>query len=156
MDVPRQAHAVEHSPTDVPDNRPLSGRLVGRSLFLEYKRQLVNERRERLPVDDEVGSGRGDDDVAMNGDSLYRSGNIQRRYDRGASASRHTRTVASSLPLMMTRVPSGSAPTATAPTGPSWPRSGSPTGVPSASRHTRTVASLPPLTMTGVQRADRW
>ena len=50
----------------------------------------------------------------------------------------------------MTGVPSGSAPTATALTAPSWPRSGSPTGVPSASRHTRTVPSPPPLTMTGV------
>ena len=50
----------------------------------------------------------------------------------------------------MTGVPSGSAPTATAPTQPLWPVSGSPTGVPSASRHTRTVPSSPPLTMTGV------
>src|SRR5262249_27704946 len=37
---------------------------------------------------------------------------------------------------MMTAVPSGSAPAATAITGPLWPRSGSPTGAPSASRHT--------------------
>ena len=50
----------------------------------------------------------------------------------------------------MTGVPSGSAPTATARTAPSWPVSGFPTGVPSASRHTRTVPSWPPLTMTGV------
>ena len=50
----------------------------------------------------------------------------------------------------MTGVPSGSVPTATAFTRPVWPRSGSPTGVPSASRHTRTVPSPPPLTMTGV------
>ena len=48
------------------------------------------------------------------------------------SAGRHTRTVPSSPPLMMTGVPSGSAPAATAFTGPSWPVSGSPTGVPSA------------------------
>ena len=34
---------------------------------------------------------------------------------------------------MMTGVPSGSAPAATASTPPSWPVSGSPTGVPSAS-----------------------
>ena len=33
-------------------------------------------------------------------------------------------------------------PTATALTEPPWPRSGSPTGVPSASRHTRTVPSI--------------
>ena len=51
---------------------------------------------------------------------------------------------------MMTGVPSGSAPAATAVTGPSWPVSGSPTGAPSASRHTRTVQSSPPLMMTGV------
>ena len=51
---------------------------------------------------------------------------------------------------MMTGVPSGSAPAATARTAPSWPVSGSPTGVPSASRHTRTVPSSPPLMMTGV------
>ena len=51
---------------------------------------------------------------------------------------------------MMTGVPSGSAPAATAFTAPSWPVSGSPTGVPSASRHTRTVPSSPPLMMTGV------
>ena len=52
---------------------------------------------------------------------------------------------------MMTGVPSGSAPAATAdhPAG-VWPVSGSPTGVPSASRHTRTVPSPPPLMMTGV------
>ena len=43
---------------------------------------------------------------------------------------------------MMTGVPSGSVPVATALTPPSWPRSGSPTGVPSAVRHTRTVQSL--------------
>ena len=43
---------------------------------------------------------------------------------------------------MMTGVPSGSAPAATAITAPSWPVSGSPTGVPSAVRHTRTVPSL--------------
>ena len=42
-------------------------------------------------------------------------------------------------PLTMTGVPSGSAPTATAHTSPRWPRSGSPSAVPSASRHTRTV-----------------
>ena len=66
------------------------------------------------------------------------------------SASRHTRTVPSWLPLTMTGVPSGSAPTATADTSSVWPVSGSPTGVPSASRHTRTVSSSPPLTMTGV------
>ena len=53
---------------------------------------------------------------------------------------------------MMTGVPSGSAPAATAVTLPSWPASGSPTGVPSAVRHTRTVPSRssPPLMMTGV------
>ena len=51
---------------------------------------------------------------------------------------------------MMTEVPSGSAPAATAGTEPSWPVSGSPTGVPSASRHTRTVPPVPPLMMTGV------
>ena len=52
---------------------------------------------------------------------------------------------------MMTGVPSGSAPAATAYTPPSWPVSGSPTGVPSAIRHTRTVpSSPPPLMMTGV------
>ena len=51
---------------------------------------------------------------------------------------------------MMTGVPSGSAPAATADTAPSWPVSGSPTGVPSAVRHTRTVPSPPPLMMTGV------
>ena len=66
------------------------------------------------------------------------------------SAGRHTRTVPSLPPLMMTGVPSGSAPAATAVTPPSWPVSGSPTGVPSASRHTRTVPSPPPLMMTGV------
>ena len=51
---------------------------------------------------------------------------------------------------MMTGVPSGSVPVATAFTQPVWPVSGSPTGVPSASRHTRTVPSSPPLMMTGV------
>ena len=43
---------------------------------------------------------------------------------------------------MMTGVPSGSAPAATAYTLPAWPVSGSPTGAPSAIRHTRTVAVL--------------
>ena len=66
------------------------------------------------------------------------------------SASRHTRTVPSWLPLMMTGVPSGSVPAATALTAPSWPLGGSPTGVPSAIRHTRTVPSSPPLMTTGV------
>ena len=51
---------------------------------------------------------------------------------------------------MMTGVPSGSAPAATAYTGSPWPASGSPTGVPSAVRQTRTVPSSPPLMMTGV------
>src|SRR5262249_47284783 len=57
------------------------------------------------------------------------------------SAVRHTRTVPSPPPLMMTGVPSGSAPAATAYTGPSWPVSGSPTGGPSAGRPT---PALPP------------
>ena len=57
------------------------------------------------------------------------------------SASRHTRTVPSPPPLMMTGVPSGSAPVATAHTVRPCPVSGSLTGVPSASRHTRTVSS---------------
>jgi len=29
MDAPRHEHAVERSPADIPDNRPLSGRIVG-------------------------------------------------------------------------------------------------------------------------------
>ena len=68
------------------------------------------------------------------------------------SAIRHTRTVPSRYPppLMMTGVPSGSAPAATAHTSSRWPTSGSPTGAPSAVRHTRTVPSRPPLMMTGV------
>ena len=45
------------------------------------------------------------------------------------SAVRHTRTARSSPPLMMTGVRSGSVPAATAYTRPSWPVSGSPTGV---------------------------
>ena len=57
------------------------------------------------------------------------------------SASRHTRTVLSPLPLTITGVPSGSAATATARTSLLWPVMGSPTGAPSASRHTRTVLS---------------
>jgi len=52
--------------------------------------------------------------------------------------SRHNRTVASSLPLTTTVVPSGNAPTATVSTRAMslvcWP-----TGAPSASRHTRTM-----------------
>ena len=55
------------------------------------------------------------------------------------SAVRRTRTVPSWLPLMMTWVPSGSAPAATAFTSQSWLVSGWPTGVLSAVRHTRTV-----------------
>ena len=75
----------------------------------------------------------------------------QRLPDRGAVGQPpHPHRRPSSPPLTMTGVPSGSAPTATAVTAPTWPRSGSPTGVPSASRHTRTVPSSPPLTMTGV------
>src|ERR1035441_10742394 len=66
------------------------------------------------------------------------------------SASRHTRTIPSQLPLTATGVPSGSAPTATAVTELVWPVKGSPTGAPSASRHTRTVPSSLPLTTTGV------
>ena len=52
-------------------------------------------------------------------------------------------------PLTITGVPSRNASTATAYTQPTWPVSGSPTGMPSASRHTRTVPP-PPLTITGV------
>ena len=78
----------------------------------------------------------------------------QRLPDRGAVGQppHPHRAVADPPPLTITGVPSGSAPTATAITPPAWPRSGSPTGVPSASRHTRTVPSPypPPLTITGV------
>ena len=66
-----------------------------------------------------------------------------------ASAVRHTRAVPA-LPLMITGVPSGSAPAATAVTPPLWPRIGSPAGVPSAVRQTRTAPSISPLMMTGV------
>ena len=60
----------------------------------------------------------------------------------------HTRTVASPPPETITGRPSSS-PTATDPTSPSWPRSGSPTGWPEARSHTRTLASRPPETITG-------
>ena len=65
----------------------------------------------------------------------------QRLPDRGAVGQPPHPHRAVAPPLMMTGVPSGSRPAATANTAPSWPRSGSPTGVPSASRHTRTVPS---------------
>jgi hypothetical protein len=65
---PRQPWAVE------PDNRPLSDRFTGRSLFREIERQLAHGSREPWLVDDDVGPGRSDDDVAVNDDSPYRCG----------------------------------------------------------------------------------
>ena len=72
------------------------------------------------------------------------------------SARRHIRTVPSLLPLTTTGVPSGSAPTATAPTPSAWPVSQPPTGAPSASRHTRTVRSLLPQSATEWASLSRW
>ena len=66
------------------------------------------------------------------------------------SASRHTRTVPSSPPLMMTGVPSGSTPAATALTAPSGRSAARRPGCRRPVRHTRTVPSSPPLMMTGV------
>ena len=66
--------AVEAAAADVPDNRPLSGRFTGRSLFRETEQQLAHGPRERWLVDGDVGPGRSDDDVAVNGNSPYRFG----------------------------------------------------------------------------------
>ena len=78
-------------------------------------------------MDGDVCSGRGDDDVAVNGNACTDSG----RYSGGTtgvpSASRHTRTVPSAPPLMMTGVPSGSARRHRRHRA-AWPFSGSPTG----------------------------
>jgi hypothetical protein len=71
MDVPRQAHAVEHSPTDVPDNRPLSDRFADRSLTLDIEQQLAHRSQEHSLVAGDVGPRCGDDDVAVNYDTTY-------------------------------------------------------------------------------------
>ena len=47
---------------------------AGRSLFRETEQQLAHGPRERWLVDGDVGPGRSDDDVAVNGDSPYRFG----------------------------------------------------------------------------------
>ena len=47
----------------------LSGRFTGRSLLRESGQQLAHGPRERWLVDGDVGPGRSDDDVAVNGDS---------------------------------------------------------------------------------------
>ena len=61
-------------PADVLDNRPLSDRFAG-SLFPEIEQQLDAEQsQERWLVDGDVGPGRSDDDLAVNGDALYQSG----------------------------------------------------------------------------------
>jgi hypothetical protein len=57
-------------------------------------------------------------------------------------ASRHTRTVPSAPPLTASAVPSSSTPNATADSTPSWPRSGSPTEVPSDSWGRNLLADL--------------
>jgi hypothetical protein len=64
--------AVEASQADVPDNRPLSSRFTGRSFVPRNKRQLAQRPRERWLVDGDVGPGRGDDDVAVKDNGLYR------------------------------------------------------------------------------------
>jgi hypothetical protein len=64
--------AVEASAADLPDNRPLSGRFTGRSLFRETEQQLAHALWARWLVDGDVGPGRSDDDMAVNGNSPYR------------------------------------------------------------------------------------
>lgn len=64
--------AVEASAADVPDNRPLSGRFTGRSLFRETEQQLSVGPWKRWLVNGDVGPGRSDDGIAVNGSSAYR------------------------------------------------------------------------------------
>jgi hypothetical protein len=66
--------AVEASAADVPDNRPLSGRFTGRVLCRETGQQLPDGAREHWLVDGDGGPSRSDDDVTVNGNSLYRFG----------------------------------------------------------------------------------
>ncbi len=64
-----------------------SGIFIGGSLFPNVSgwpnRTASASVAGALLVDGEVGSGRGDDDVALNGDSPYRRGEVQRRHERG-------------------------------------------------------------------------
>src|SRR5882672_5493412 len=71
-------------------------------VFREAEQQLAHEPWERWLVGGDVRSGRSDDAVAVNGDSLYRFGQVKRRHERGAVPGRHTRTVPSWPPLMIT------------------------------------------------------
>jgi hypothetical protein len=60
------------SPADVPDNRPLSDRVP--TVLPQTEEQLAHGRRERWLVDGDVGPGRSNDDVAVNGNCPYRFG----------------------------------------------------------------------------------
>ena len=97
----------------------------------------------------DVLSGRGNDDVALEGDAAYPFRQVSRRGDWGAVGQppRPHRAVAAAADDH--RGASGSAPAATALTQPVWPGQRLPGRVPSASRHARTVP-WPPLTITGV------